>query len=192
MAKLTSFTKACGKNKPKGTKLKCYVTYTGELSGMPQTREAVVLAASGSPIAGDTKIYDEPWDFSTAPTGEGFWRSFPILINTGQFRNFEEGEEGGKTMMNEIVGFIDDNGPAAREFVDCLRAGNGCIIGMIPDKQGNHHVCGDIENPCYVDVEEGGTGGDRVGYSIRLYSDSGFTNMQYDADTHGIDITPNP
>jgi len=188
MAKLTTFTKACGKNKPKGTKLKCYLTYTNELNAMPQTRADI----AATPVPGDTKIYDEPFDFSSAPTGQGYWRSFPILINTGQFKNTEDGEEGGKTMINEITGSIDDNSAEGREFIDCLRAGNGCLIAMIPDKSGVHHVCGDLENPCYVEIPEGGTGGDKVGYDFRLYSDTGFTNMQYDAETHGIDITPNP
>lgn len=191
MARVSTFTKPCGQNNAKGTKEIAYVSYTDEIAAMPQNRFDVVTAALGTPVLGDKKIYDEPWDFSGAPSGQGYWRSFPILINTGQFRNVEEGEIGGKSMMNEFVGFVPGNNSEVRESIDCLRAGSGCMILMVPDKNGVYHVAGSIENPLYVDVNEGGTGGDRVGYDLRFYADGGFTNMEYDADTHGIDIDAN-
>lgn len=186
MARIGNLSKPCGVSLAKGTRETLYATYTDELSGMPAT-----AADNGGTAAGDTKIYDEAWDFTGAPAGQGYWRSAPILINTGQVRNADEGEVGGKTMMNEILGFIPGNDAATREFIDCLRSAAGCGIFMLSDKNGLHHVVGSILNPAYVDITEGGTGGDRVGYDVRIYADYGATNMQYDADTYAIEITPN-
>lgn len=191
MADLLTLTRVCGTVEPKGTKSILYVTVKGELTGFPQTREEVVLAAAGTPAQGDSKILDEPFDFSGAPTDYGFWRSAPILLNTGAFTNRGQGDLGGRSMENEIIGFIPGNDSKTKEFIDCLMAYDGCLIGMIPDKAGRYQVGGNLEDPLQVEIQEGGTGGDRVGYSIRLYCDTGVTNMEYDADTHGIDVTPN-
>ena len=192
MGKFATFTRSCGKNEASGTMEKGYLTYTAELAAMPDNRFDVVTAASGTPVAGDTKILDQPWDFTGAPTGEGFWRTFPILINTGEVVNVEEGEIGGKTMSNDANFFIPGNGPVEKEAVEALRSGSGCCIIMIPDKQKRYQVVGSIDQPAYFDITEpGGTGGARVGYQIRAYSDAGAINLEYDADTHGIDITPN-
>lgn len=170
------------------------MTYNAEYAATPQTRYDIAEAASpGSAAQGDTKILDEPWDFSAAAAGEGFWRSFPILIGTGEVVNVEEGEIGGKSMTQEANFFIPGNGPVEKEAVERLRAASGCATCMIPDKQKRYQVVGDKENPCYFDITEpGGTGGARVGYQVRAYSDAGKINLEYDADTHGIDITPNP
>lgn len=170
------------------------MTYIAELTGYPMTRAQVANAATpNSALPGDTKILDEPFDFSAAPVGEGYWRSFPILINTGIVQNTEEGEIGGKTMMNEGLFFISGNGPVEKESVECLRGASGCGIFMFPDKAGRHQVVGTDESPAYFEItESGGTGGERVGYNVRVYADTGAINLEYDATTHGIDITPNP
>jgi hypothetical protein len=191
MADLLTVSRPCGTVEPKGTKTTLYVTVKGELTGWPQTREEVVLAASGTPAQGDSKILDEAFDFSAAATGKGFWRSAPFLQNTGAVTNRGQGDLGGRSMENEIVGFVPGNNSATKEFIDCLLAYDGCLIGMLLDKSGRCQVAGHPDEPLQVEIQEGGTGGDRVGYSIRLYCDTGVTNMEYDADTHGIDTTPN-
>lgn len=192
MAKFATFARECGKNEAPGTLEIGYLTYVSELAAMPQTRFDVVTAALGSPVAGDTKILDEPWDFTGAPTGEGFFRSFPILISTGSVENVEEGEIGGKTMMNDANFFIPGNDPVVKEAVERMRGASGCAIIMVPDKNKRYQVVGSIDNPTFFDIAEpGGTGGARVGYAVRAYSDSGAINLEYDAATHGIDLTPN-
>lgn len=194
MGKFNTFVRTCGKNEPSGTEEIAYMTYISELNGaMPLTKAQVAIAASNTPAAGDTKIYDEAWDFSAAATGEGYWRSMPILINTGSVGNLEEGEIGGKDMTNQGLFFIPGNDAVVKEAVECLRGASGCCIFMLPDKSGRNQVIGSISHPCYFELpEEGGTGGDRVGYPVRAYSMSGAINLEYDAETHGIDITPNP
>jgi hypothetical protein len=193
MAKFETFTRPCGKNEAPGTLETGYLTYVSEFDAMPQTRYAIAEAATpGSALPGDTKILDEPWDFAAAPSGEGYFRTFPILINTGEVTNVEEGEIGGKTMMNEANFFIPGNDSIVKEAVERLRAGSGCCLIMVPDKSKRYQVVGSKDHPAYFDITEpGGTGGARVGYAIRAYSDSGAINLEYDADTHGIDLVAN-
>lgn len=192
--KFQTFTRDCGKNEAAGTMEIGYLTYVDELDAMPQTRYDIAEAATpGSALPGDTKILDEPWAFTGAAAGLGYWRSFPILINTGEVVNVEEGEIGGKTMSNDANYFIPGNDSVVKEAVERQRAGSGCCIIMVPDKQKRYQVVGSIDQPAYFDITEpGGTGGARVGYAVRAYSDAGSINPEYDADTHGIDITPNP
>jgi len=193
MAKFQTFERQCGKNEPSGTLEIGYLTYISELNGaMPLTRKEVVEAALGTPEPGDSMIYDEAWDFTAAPSGEGYWRSFPILINTGSVNNVEEGEIGGKDMTNEALFHVPGNDPVTKEAIESMRAASGCCIFMLPDKQKRYQVVGSIDHPCYFELPEpGGTGGDRVGYPVRAYSMSGAINKEYDAATHGIEITPN-
>lgn len=191
MATLVKLTKQCGTPEPKGTKQLVYVIPISEITGFPQTREEVVLAASGTPVAGDSKILDEAWDLAAAAVGLGYWRSAPVLVNTGDVNNIQEGEIGGETVTNEINGFIPSNSSATKEFIDCIQSYSGCLIAMIEDKSGRFQVVGNRENPVYVQTPNGGTGGDRVGFQFRLFSETGFTNMEYDGATHGVDVSPN-
>lgn len=191
MGKFQTFARECGKNESAGIKELGYMTYNSELAAYPLTRAQVVLAASGTPAAGDTKILDEPFDFTGAGSGLGYWRSFPLLINRGSVNNLEEGEIGGKTLMNEGIFFIPGNGSVEKEAVECLRGASGCCTFMFPDKAGRYQVVGNIESPAYFEiVEASGTGGEVVGYACRVFADTGSINLEYDATTHGIDITP--
>lgn len=191
MGKLTTFTRNCGQNDSAGIREIGYMTYISELAAYPQTRKQVVEAASGTPVAGDSKILDEPFDFTGAGTGLGYWRSIPLLINRGSVMNVEEGEIGGKTLMNEGNFYIPGNDAVVREAVECLRSASGCAIWMFPDKSGRYLVVGTLDSPAYFEITEAsGTGGDTVGYACRVFADTGFVYLEYDADTHGIDTTP--
>lgn len=194
MAKFVTLTRQCGKNEPPGTLEIGYLTYISELADFPRTLAAIKLATTPTPLVpavGDTKILGEAFDFTGAPSGTGYWRTFPILINTGQVMNVEEGEIGGKTMMNDASFFIPGNDAITKEAVECLRSGSGCCVIMIPDKNKRYQVVGNPDAPCYFDIAEpSGTGGERVGYAIRAYADTGAIYPEYDA-TLGIDITPN-
>lgn len=183
---LLTLTKACGTQKIPGTKTTLFIALTPEITAFPQTE-----AELGGTDQGDTKLLNEPFDFSGAATGLGYWRSCPVLVNTGNVRNTKEGEIGGSKSVQRLDVFIPDNSDSAREFIDCLIANDGCLIPGIEDKGGIFHVLGDLENPAYVEASEGGTGGDRVGYAVTFYADNGLTNYSYDAATHGIDTTPN-
>jgi hypothetical protein len=190
MATLVDLLRACGESIPPGTKSKLYFTLKGELAAWPQTKEEL-----GGSAQGDSKILDEPFDFSGAPSGLGFWRAVDILVNTGQFRDTLEGEIGGQGFTSRVDFFVLGQGENQLEFADCVAANNGCLIAMVPDKSGNHRVLGNLDDPAFVEAIEGGTGlapGDRVGAAYTLYANMGITAPIYDADTHGIDTTPNP
>jgi len=189
MAELQSLTRACGQSIPPGTKLRAYFTLKDELTGWPQTREDL-----GGTDQGDSKILDEPFDFSGAAVGKGYWRSVDILVDTGNLQDTLEGEIGGQGFVNRLNFFILGAGAPQLEFADCVAANAGCMIWMIPDKKGNHRVFGEPDNPVFVEALDGGTGtvnGDRVGFQYTLYANTGYTAPIYDADTHGVDTTPN-
>lgn len=189
MAQLQSLTRTCGQSIPPGTKLKAYFTLKDELTGWPQTAEEL-----GGTDQGDSKILDEAFDFSGAAAGKGFWREVDILVDTGQLRDTLEGEIGGQGFVNRLDFFVLGAGAPQLEFADQVAANAGCMIWMIPDKKGNYRVLGEPDNPVFVETLEMTTGtvnGDRVGGAYTLYANTGFTAPIYDADTHGIDTTPN-
>lgn len=192
MGTFQTFVRNCGLNESSGIKEIGRMTYISELSGFPATRYVVNTLASDPVAVGDKYILDEAWDFSAAAIGLGYWREFPILMNTGSVNNTEEGEVGGKDITNDALFFIPGNSAEVKESVACLRAASGCGIFMFTDKSNRDQVVGSIEFPAYFEiVEASGTGGEKVGYAVRAYSMSGDINMEYDSATHGIDVTPN-
>jgi|GEM_PF-3268987 len=182
----------CGQQRPPGTEALLYFTLDHELSAFPQTQYALTLAAAGDPVPGDKKRLGEPFDFSAAPSGAGFFRRVKILLDTGQLRNAIEGEVGGQAVRQRVDFFIPGMEAEALEWGDDLLGYSGCLIPLIPLKAGQYIVMGDLNNPCFVESGEGGSGGDRVGHQYTLVCNTGFMPYVYDADTHGIDITPNP
>jgi len=187
MATLQSLKRVCGTKTIKGTKAVARFCIKGEFNGWPQTKEEL-----GGSAQGDSKVLDEPFDFSTAPPGFGYWREIDILVDTGQLKMLIEGEVAGLEFKNGLDFFIQGSGAAQLEFGDLMIQYSGCLIWNIPDKNGNEYILGDLENPCFVESGEGGTGGDKNGMQYSIYSKTGLTPMIYDADTHGIDLTPNP
>lgn len=185
---LKNLTRACGSQLPPGTELDLYFTLEEELAAWPQTE-----AEGGGTAQGDTKRIAEAFDFTGAGTDLGFWRKAKILVDTGNVRDLIEGEVGGLTVRSRLDFFIQGMNAEALEWGDNLMSYSGCIIAMIPLKGGEHVVLGNQQNPCFVEAGEGGSGagtGDRVGHQYTLVCNTGFMPLLYDADTLGIDITP--
>ncbi|MEL7118624.1 MAG: hypothetical protein AAFO07_04265 [Bacteroidota bacterium] len=187
---MKSLVRSCGKNPPPGTTTTVYFTFLSELTGWPLTK-----AENAGQAQGDTKVLDQPFDFANAGQNLGYWRELEILVDTGGIIDTLEGEIGGQSTINRANIFVVNDGAAEREFADQVVANQGCYVFMFRTKSKRHIVLGDPDNGVYVESLEGGTGtvpGDRVGFAYTLYCNSGFTAMLYDADTHGIDLTPNP
>ena len=194
MGVLRSYSKQKGVNIIKGMTIKMYLGLIPELGGTwPRTKLEVERAADPNYQAdpGDTKILYEAFDFSSADSGEGFFREFTILVNSGDIRPLLEGELGGQGFRVEVPFFIEGINPASNESVDCLLAYSGCVFAIIPDKMGQYHSVGTPENPLYFTQANGGLQ-TRVGYDMIMSSENGLTHSFYDADQFGIDITPNP
>lgn len=185
----------CGKPNIPGTKTKLRITCSCDLpDGMPLTRKEVVLAAAGTPAQGDSKIYDEPFNFANAPAGEGYWREYDILVDTGSLNAALEGEVGGQGFMSQIPFFVIGMDAAQLEFADEVVAHSSCMIVSIESRDGTAYVIGRHDNPVIVesaDLSLGQKNGDRKGGAYVLKSSEGFAPMIYDAATHGFDITPN-
>jgi len=181
---------ACGEKRPPGTKSKLYWTLKEELQSMPATRADLVIAPAVA-APGDTKIYDEPFAF-VATSGVGYWRSMDILVDTGQLREIGEGEIGSLKHIQEVDFFLLGNKAIQQENLDALTAHSGCLIAIIPTQDGSFHVVGDLDNPVFIKPYTGGSGGDKVGYEMSAMANTGYSSLLYNADTHGINITPNP
>jgi len=183
---LSALTKSCGSQQPPGAKEVFYFTYIGELASWPQTEAE---AAGTDP--GDTVMLSEAFDFAGADPGEGFWRKVTaILVDTPVVRNTMEGQIGGQGFRQRYDFFLPLNDAKTLEWLNELLAASGCIVCLIPTKAGNYHVMGNLEAGVYVEAADGGTGGDRVGYQITLYANTGKTTLLYDAANDGINETP--
>lgn len=187
---LKNLDKFCGVRKSPGTLITFYYTCTCELNGYPVTR-----AVNGGVAAGDTKILDAPFDFSTAPAGEGYWREAQGLIDTGKVNDLLQGEVGGQGFDNMFSIFIEGTAAAQLEWADDMVAHSGCLMFLVPDRNGNFRCLGHPDQPVVVepgvDISTGEKNGDRVGGQWTFKCPSGVTAPIYDATTHGIDITPN-
>lgn len=190
MAVLNNLTVSCGKPNPPGTLIEFYYAPSCELTGFPQTRAEVNAGTD----PGDTKILDEPFDFSNAPTGQGYWRKAKLLVDTGEVRDVLEGELGGQGFKSSINGFIVGTDAEHLEFADCLVNYSGQLVCMLADIQGNYRVLGNDKRPAMVEAAEGTTGiqvGDRRGFAYTFSAFTGKTAPIYDAETHAIEVTPN-
>lgn len=186
MCNLQTLAKNCGDQKIAGVKERVYFTPQSEIETWPQTEAE--LAGTDQ---GDTKLLNEPFDF-VATVGLGYWRYMDVLVDTGEQINVLEGSIGGQYWRQRLNVFINSNDQSTSEFLDELLACSGCMVMLIPNKDGSYHVMGDATNGVYIETGEGGSGGDRVGYQLTFMANTGKTTYLYDADTHGIDITPNP
>lgn len=186
---LQSLSRACGTTNFPGLQLKAYFTFVDELTGFPQTAEDL-----GGTDQGDSKVLNEPFDFSGAPVGEGYWRYVDLVVNRNQWASVLEGEPGGQSFKNNLDFYIKGAAAAQLEFADQMLANSGCYIWMIADKQEVYYVFGTPTNPVFVETVEGGSGqaaGDPRGFKYSLMTMTGWTPSIYDAATHGIDETPN-
>jgi len=188
----------CGKPKLAGTKAKLRIT-CGEcdlVNGMPATR-AELLALANTPeliVAGDTKIYDEPFDFSGAEAGAGYWREYSISVDTGSLKAVLEGEQGGQGFANSIPFYLEGMNAVVFEELDALVAHSGCMVASIELKDGTSIVIGSTDVGVIVESAEFDSGeknGDKKGGQMVLKATDGFAPMVYNADEHGYDITPN-
>ena len=186
---LIDMLRVCGTSNLPGTKTTLYYAPKGEFTGWPATK-----ADNLGTDPGDTKILDEPFDFTGAPAGSGYWRRADILIDTGAVNHVLEGELGGRGYKNSLPFFILGTDAEQLEFADELVRYDGCLIAMIEDRNGKMRVLGTTGVPAQVESAEGGTGlktGDRRGIAYVLMDSTGATSPIYDHDTHGIEITPN-
>lgn len=185
MGNLVKLTRSCGSNIIPGTKAKLYLTTKDELSAWPQTE----AEANAGTNLGDKKKLAEAFTFET----DGHWREYDILVDTGAVQDTLEGEVGGQAFVSRIPFFIQGDDEAQRELADLIAANAGCMIGLIEPKGATSaRVVGDLDNPCFVESIDGGTGtapGDRVGFQYTIYANTGKTALVYPVSL-GISTTP--
>ncbi|MEM9835152.1 MAG: hypothetical protein AAF828_01540 [Bacteroidota bacterium] len=157
-----------------------------ELAAYPRLKSVIVSEGGGTPAPGDTKRLGEAFDYNTG----GYHREIDILTNTGSAQNTLEGEIGGQENRARVEYFIPGNSPQVREHVDCLVANSGCISLVVPAKDGQNHVIGTPDNPVFIESYEGGTGGDRNGFLIVVFSDHPVTYTSIDLAEFPLGLTP--
>lgn len=145
-------------------------------------------AYSSGTAAGDTVRVTTDFSFTGAPSGDGYWRSFPNTIEKGAYSFRFEGPKGSKTLVEEYQFQIDGLDAAQLEFVGWLK--NGAYSFLAPDNAGTTHVLGRPDSPAFVETAEGNTGsapGDErmITVTVRAISPN---FMVYEG---AIDVTPN-
>ncbi len=191
MTKLKSFAKA-KQQRPPGLRAELLITYAPELAAWPRTKAEI--SATGA--NGETVILDEPFDFSTAPAGEGYWRKYNIIVSSAKLDDTIEGELGGQGIYSMLAFQLAGTAAEEIEFANLLVAGSGCFIAAISDKNGQYRILGNLTDPAYIVsggiLSSGAKIGDVKGGTYTLRSDTGYASPIYDANTHGFDLTPNP
>lgn len=185
MALLNNTGLECGNQLPPGTLIDLYYTCSCELADWP----AVVAGTA----LGDRFKLDEPFDFTGAPTGSGFWRKTTLLVDTGAFKSLIEGELGGQSIRSEIRGFIVGSDAERMEVLDNFRKYSGCLVLMLKGREAARSaVIGTKTIPASVasaEMDSGEKPGDRNGAAYVFSAPVAI--HYYDDETDGIDITPN-
>jgi hypothetical protein len=189
MSILTNLVVDCAKPNPPGTETDLYYTCSCELNGFPKTKKEL-----GGTDVGDSKILGEAFDFSTAPSGSGYWRKAKILVDSGEVKDILEGEVGGQGFKSSTNFYIKGTDKEQLEFADNMAAASGCIVAMLRDRNGNLRVIGKTAIPATVEAAEGTTAtknGEKRGFAWTISAATGLTAPIYDDATHGIDVQPN-
>jgi hypothetical protein len=174
---ISSVIKACGNGQVPGVKQRVYFVPKGDIT--------TFATGNVTTAYGDTKVFNQ--DF-TLDTGKK-WLELDILIATGDVVDTIQGEVGGQYVRNAFVFFVPDYNKEQRMLVDDMIANSGCLIFLVPGKDGKVSVVGNLENPCYVEQLTGGVGGaetNRTGIAMRVYADTGYSCPIY---TGTIDLT---
>lgn len=188
---LTSLIKQCGKKNLAGTEIDLWYTCSCELTGFPRTKAVI----DGTTVPADTKLLDEPFDFSNAPAGEGYWRHTKVVVDTAAITDTLEGEVGGQAYKNGLPFFLAGTDAENLAFADAMAIYSGCLIFMMKDAMENHRVIGKTGRPASAESIEGTTGlknGDRRGFAYTMMAGTGLTAPIYNvSETNIIKLTPN-
>lgn len=174
---LSNVIKQCGNGQVPGTKGRVYFVPKGDIT--------TFATATGNSAYGDDKVLNQ--DF-TLGNGKK-WFELDILVNTGDVIDAVQGEIGGQFIRNSFTFFVPDYNKAQRKLVDDMLAHSGCLIFLVPGKDGQTSIIGNLENPCYVEQLTAGVGGPettRVGAAYRVYAETGYSSPIY---TGVIDLT---
>lgn len=188
MALLNNTGAECGSQTPPGTEVDLYYTCTCEMTGFPATE-----ADGGGTDLGDKFKLAEPFDFTGAAAGLGYWRHTKLLVDTGAFKALLEGELGGQSGMAQIRGFIIGSDAERTEVLDNFRLYSGCLSLMIKGKDADRSVViGTPTVPAQVEsaeMDSGEKAGDRNGTAYVFKASH--LPFFYDDETDGIETTPN-
>lgn len=175
----------CGVQTPPGTEVDLYYTCTCEMADWP-------AITAGTTLGNKFKL-SEPFDFTGAASGTGYWRKARLLVDTGAYKAMIEGEVGGQSTKSEIRGFLIGSDAERMEIMDNFRMNSGCLAFIIKGReQALSAVIGSKTLPASVtsaEMDSGEKAGDRNGTAY-VFSAPG-PIFYYDAATHGIDVTPN-
>jgi len=145
----------CAANAP-GIKTTAYIVPVSEITAEPGwstgTAEGDYVKTSGN------------YDFTGAGVGKGYWRSFPILVDTGSYALSGVGGKGSKTFKETFTFTLQGLNAEQLEFA--TRMLNIPAAFLVTDKVGVVHVIGHKDEAAFVTTVEGGTGdgpeGDRT------------------------------
>jgi hypothetical protein len=188
MAGIFSLVKGCTKSKIAGMSGTAFIGLFPEIDVFPRTAKVIALAANPQlpVVAGDTKRLGEAFIYKIG----GYHRQITILVDTGDAANVSEGEIGGQMNKGSFKLFLHGNEDEVREWLDCLLDNSGCMHIAAPSKDGQVHSFGTPDYPCWVESYEGGSGGDRVGYAVTMYTGYPKTNHSIDLDAFPLGLVP--
>lgn len=172
----------CDANPP-GTQTTLYLVPASEITTFP-----AALTTTG---AGDTVTLSGNIDFTGQATGKGFFRTCPIVQETGGLEEKSSGELGSQGIETLLKFRINGMDAAQKEWRKQLL--NVPLVCIIIDKKGVRHVVGTKDDPAFVQETSAGTGskiGDVRGceYTLRATSATGSLVLPSNLT---IDVTPN-
>lgn len=184
MCVLSNLADVCGQPNPEGTETTIYAVPESEITDFPD--------ALTTTNPGDSMILDGPIVLDAVTTDLGYFRTFPIIPDTGEVKDTMIGPRGGRSWQSTFDFEVAGAGAEQLEFAKCMAT--GCWVFIVKDKAGVHRVLGSKGNHAYLESAEVATGKDGSGRKTvyQLIYKSGCPAPVYDAETHGIDVTPNP
>lgn len=171
MAKsLADLVRQCGNGKVPGVKARIYHAAKGDFASWPTV---------GTGAYGADKVYTGNFSFVSGKA----WGVLDVLVATGEVTDTIQGEVGGQYIRNGLPFFIEGDDKEQRKKADELMANSGCLIYLVPTKDGKMVVVGTPDDPCFLEqltLSTGGPENARKGTAYRFFSDTGVTSMLYE------------
>lgn len=140
---------ACLSN-PAGTKGTGYMAPAEEFAAWP------AFTTPGTAGDGNTVVLSGNFSFTGAGTGNGYFRSFPMLLEKGDVKYNAVGGTGSKSIEAIASFYIVGLDKVQLEWLKNVMNIPG--VWLIPDKNGSVHCLGSKTDPAYLQEAAGGTG----------------------------------
>lgn len=182
----------CDKDCKAGFKTRLRIAPVCEVDTFPDSIAETLLAADPAavPLIGDHATLDGDVVFNATNPGEGYWREYEIIDESGNITDTLVGTKGAKSFDSLALFRLSCVNRDQKGFAKLIA--NGCFLVAMENKNGQWEMIGNPDNPAHVEsivLSRGALAADANEGTYSIKANTGCTAMDYDGV---FDLTPNP